>query len=70
MPFIENLDLGWIEMTMDAIQKTFLVLRPFKGALTCSILIPGTQISVRVRRFSPTFYSDLDETTGHRGKNP
>jgi hypothetical protein len=35
MPYIENL----VQMTMSQIHKTFLVLRPFEGALTCSILI-------------------------------
>jgi hypothetical protein len=35
------------QMTMGPIQKTFLVLRLFKGALTCSILIAGTQVMLR-----------------------
>jgi hypothetical protein len=29
------------QMTMEPIQKTFLVLRPFEGALTCPIMIAG-----------------------------
>jgi hypothetical protein len=32
------------QMTMNHVHKTFLVLRPFKGALTCSILITGTRV--------------------------
>jgi hypothetical protein len=32
-------------------QKTFLVLRPFEGALTCSILIAGTQVMLRKAYF-------------------
>jgi hypothetical protein len=45
--------LAWLgsrpqaQMTMSPIHKTFLVLRPFKGALTCSILIAGTQVNLR-----------------------
>jgi hypothetical protein len=39
------------QMTMSPIQKTFLVLRPFKGALTCSILIAGTQVMLRKAYF-------------------
>jgi hypothetical protein len=39
------------QMTMDLIQKTFLVLRPFKGAVTCSILIAGTQVMLRKAYF-------------------
>jgi hypothetical protein len=39
------------QITMGSIQKTFLVLRPFEGALTCSILIAGTQIMVRKAYF-------------------
>jgi hypothetical protein len=35
------------QMTMGPIQKTFLVLRPFEEALTCSILIAGTQLMHR-----------------------
>jgi hypothetical protein len=39
------------QMTMGPIQKTFLVQRPFKGALTCSILITGTQVMLRKAYF-------------------
>jgi hypothetical protein len=39
------------QMTMGPIQKTFLVLRPFEGALTCSILTTGTQIMFRKAYF-------------------
>jgi hypothetical protein len=38
-------------MTMGPVQKTFLVLRPFEGALTCSILIAGTQVMLRKAYF-------------------
>jgi hypothetical protein len=38
-------------MTMSPIQKTFLVLRSFAGALTCSILIAGTQVMLRKAYF-------------------
>jgi hypothetical protein len=38
-------------MTMGLIQKTFLVLRPFNGALTCSFLIAGTQVILRKAYF-------------------
>jgi hypothetical protein len=38
-------------MTMGPIQKTFLVLRPFEGALKCSILIAGTQFMLRKAYF-------------------
>jgi hypothetical protein len=38
-------------MTMGPIKKTFLVQRPFEGALTCSILIAGTQVMVRKAYF-------------------
>jgi hypothetical protein len=34
-------------MTMGPMKKTFLVLRPFEEALTCSILITGTQVMLR-----------------------
>jgi hypothetical protein len=34
-------------MAMGPIHKTFLVLRPSKGALTCSILKTGTQLMLR-----------------------
>jgi hypothetical protein len=34
-------------MAMGPIHKTFLVLRPFEGALTCLILIAGTQVMLR-----------------------
>jgi hypothetical protein len=50
MLYIENFGFGRIgagaqaQMTMSPIHKTFLVLRPFEEALTCSILITGTQI--------------------------
>jgi hypothetical protein len=55
MPYIENLGL-WPDrpqahMTMGQKQKTFLVLRPFEGALTCSILIAGTQVMLRKAYF-------------------
>jgi hypothetical protein len=37
-----------VQMIIGSIQKkTFLVLRPFEGALTCSILIAGTQVMLR-----------------------
>jgi hypothetical protein len=39
------------QMTMGPIQKTFLVLRPSEGALTCSILIAGTQVMLRKAYF-------------------
>jgi hypothetical protein len=39
------------QMTIGPIQKTFLVLRPFEGALTCSILIAGTQVMLRKAYF-------------------
>jgi hypothetical protein len=39
------------QMTMSPIQKPFLVLRPFEGALTCSILIAGTQVMLRKAYF-------------------
>jgi hypothetical protein len=39
------------QMTMGPIQKTFLVLRPFEWALTCSILIAGTQVMLRKAYF-------------------
>jgi hypothetical protein len=58
MPYIENLGLwpDWgsrphAQMTMDPMQKTFLVLRPFEGALTCSILIAGFQVMLRKAYF-------------------
>jgi hypothetical protein len=38
-------------MTMGPIQKMFLVLRPFEGALICSILIAGTQVMLRKAYF-------------------
>jgi hypothetical protein len=38
-------------MTMSLMHKTFLLLRPFKGALTCSILIAGTQVILRKAYF-------------------
>jgi hypothetical protein len=40
-----------VQMAMDLIHKTFLVLIPFEGALTCSILIAGTQVMVRKAYF-------------------
>jgi hypothetical protein len=48
MPYIENLGLwpDWGEG-----QKTFLVLRPFERALTCSILIARTQVMLRKAYF-------------------
>jgi hypothetical protein len=39
------------QMTMGPILKTFLVLIPFEGALTCSILIAGTQVMLRKAYF-------------------
>jgi hypothetical protein len=39
------------QMTMSPIQKTFLVLRPFKRALICSILIEETQVMFRKANF-------------------
>jgi hypothetical protein len=39
------------QMTMGPIQKTFLVLRPFKRALTCSILVAGTEVVLRKAYF-------------------
>jgi hypothetical protein len=57
MPYIENLGFVRIgerpqaQMTMGPIQKTFLVLRPFEGALTCSILIAETQDILRKAYF-------------------
>jgi hypothetical protein len=39
------------QMTIRPIHKTFLVLRPFEGALTCSILIAGTQVMLRKAYF-------------------
>jgi hypothetical protein len=39
------------QMTMSPMQKTFLVLRPFEGALTCSILIAGTKVMLRKAYF-------------------
>jgi hypothetical protein len=38
-------------MTMGPKQKTFLVLRPFEGALKFSILIAGTQVMLRKSYF-------------------
>jgi hypothetical protein len=38
-------------MAMRPKHKTFLVLRPFEGALTCSILIAGTQVMLRKAYF-------------------
>jgi hypothetical protein len=38
-------------MTMGPKHKTFLVLRPFEGVLTCSILIAGTQVMLRKTYF-------------------
>jgi hypothetical protein len=35
------------QMAMGPIHKTFLVLRPFEEALTCSILTAGTQVMLR-----------------------
>jgi hypothetical protein len=40
-----------VQMTMGPIQKTFLVLTPFEGALTCSILIAGTWVMLRKAYF-------------------
>jgi hypothetical protein len=39
------------QMTMGPIQKTLLVLRPFERALTCSILIAGTQVMLKKAYF-------------------
>jgi hypothetical protein len=45
------------QMTMGPIQKSFLVLKSFEGALTCSILKAGTQVMLKnayfLRRESP-----------------
>jgi hypothetical protein len=38
-------------MTMSPIRKTFLVLRPFEGALTCSILIAEPKLWSEKRIF-------------------
>jgi hypothetical protein len=38
-------------VSVGPIQKTFLGLRPFEGALTCSILIAGTQVMLRKAYF-------------------
>jgi hypothetical protein len=58
MPYIENLGLWpdwgvghrrrwqWVHY-----KKTLLVLRPFEGAITCSILIAGTQVMLRKAYF-------------------
>jgi hypothetical protein len=52
MPYIENLrSRPQAQMTISLIQKTFLVLRPFEGALICSILIAGTQVMFRKAYF-------------------
>jgi hypothetical protein len=40
-----------VQMNINPIQKTFLMLRPFEGALTCSILIAGTQVMLRKECF-------------------
>jgi hypothetical protein len=39
-------------MTMGPIQKAFMVLRPFEGALIYSILIEETQVMLRKANFS------------------
>jgi hypothetical protein len=39
------------QMTMGSMQKTFLMLRPFEGALTCSVLTTGTQVMLRKAYF-------------------
>jgi hypothetical protein len=39
------------QMTMSPIQNTFLVLRTFDEALTCSILIAGTQVMLKKAYF-------------------
>jgi hypothetical protein len=39
------------QMTMSPIQKTFLMLRPLERALTCVILIAGTQVMLRKAYF-------------------
>jgi hypothetical protein len=39
------------QMDMGPIHKTFLVLRPFEGALACSILITGTQVMLKKAYF-------------------
>jgi hypothetical protein len=53
MPYFENLGL-WpgLEVATGAddygsLQKTFLVPRPFEGALTCAIFIAGIQVMLR-----------------------
>jgi hypothetical protein len=55
MPYIENLGLrpGWGE-----IQETFLMLRPFKRALTCSNLIAKSQVMLRKAYFLRTGSTD------------
>jgi hypothetical protein len=58
MPHIENLGL-WPDWGVGhkrrwpsaQYKKTFLVLRPFEGALTCSILIAGTPVMLRKAYF-------------------
>jgi hypothetical protein len=39
------------QMTMCPIHKKILMLIPFKGALTCSILVAGTQVMLRKAYF-------------------
>jgi hypothetical protein len=39
------------QMTMRPIHKTLLMLRPFEGALTCTILIEWTQFNLRKAYF-------------------
>jgi hypothetical protein len=58
MPYIENLGLWpdwgvghWPDDNGPNTKKTFLVLRPLEGALTCSILIAGTQVMLRKAYF-------------------
>jgi hypothetical protein len=60
------------QMTMGPIQKTFLVLRPFEGALTCSILIAGTQVMLRKAYFlrRGSWLRPKSWTPGHGSKFP
>jgi hypothetical protein len=60
------------QMTMVQIQKTFLVLRSFVGALTCPILIAGTQVMVRKAYFlrRGSWLRPESWTLGHGSKIP
>jgi hypothetical protein len=39
------------QMTMSSVQNIFMVLRPFEGALTCSVLIAETKVMPRKAYF-------------------